>query len=895
MTKERKIHLIMSIFVFFSVFSVYFITLSPTVTFWDCGEYIACCHRLMVPHPPGSPFYVLIGRLMTMLPLGEDKAYNTNLMGALIGTFTALFAFLVMIKIIRKWLPEELSFKHYFLLYFGPVLGIYIFAFSSTYWQNSTETEVYITSALMLMALAWLSLVWFDYQDKKGLNLLLLLMVYAFGLGFGVHQTLILFIPAFLIPIWQKDKYTVIMLSIFGAFILVNRSILWWLFDRFIYILPGIPGSPVDKIEWNSSSWFLRGLTYIEEFIIGNIVLAGLALWAYFWGKKRKIQTMMSGKLIAIAALIFVLGLLVHLYIPYRSLLDPGIDEGDPETLTGFKSYLQRDQYGELKILQRQAPFIRQLEYYRDYFSWQYLNLEFLGKYFKPAVTKVIGGLFYTLLISLGLWGMWTFYKSDKKRFAFIFGLFFIASFGFIVILNHKDPEVRERDYMWLHSFMLFGVFCGFGLFDLTKRLLEVRNKLKSFPAYVGMVLFSFVPFVTQFESHNYSKNYIAWDYAYNILMCCDKNSFLFTNGDNDTFPLWYLQESPRIRNDVRVMNLSLLQTDWYVRQLRDQEPRVPLTIPDRMLRYWYPMYYEWKKTFTFDRNSPNLVKDVNGNPVLFNTSEIAAADLILHHYNDRSIYYAITCANMMGFKDHEPGTIYDILKNDYGVEVSVVMEGMVFKVRPGTLTEKFDIAKMQYNVDSVYKFRGILNEKGEHDSTVYKDKNIKRLLTNYMANFHYIANHYSKIGLEFSKQDQRDSAIAYFNKASEYALRSLEIKDEDYPEMVEWALNLSREGKNYEQALKYIKKKKQQEKENASWYIYEGVFLNDLQKFSEAESVFIQAKNKFPDIKDSYMGLHNVYIDTKRYDDAIRVWEEWLATHPNDEDAKNSTKSEFC
>src|SRR5262249_42520371 len=136
--------------------------------------------------------------------------------------------------------------------------------------------------------------------------------------------------------------------------------------------------------------------------------------------------------------------------------------------------------------------------------------------------------------------------------------------------------------------------------------------------------------------THDRSRNFIARDYAYNMLATLKPNSFMFTNGDNDTFPLWYIQQVEGFRKDVRIVNLSLLNTDWYIRQLRDEEPKVPIHLDDRAI----------------DILGAGMFQDQKGNYILTN-------EFMVHHMLEQARrdsgwvkqpYFAVTVPNSFGF-----------------------------------------------------------------------------------------------------------------------------------------------------------------------------------------------------------------------------------------------------
>ncbi len=176
----------------------------------------------------------------------------------------------------------------------------------------------------------------------------------------------------------------------------------------------------------------------------------------------------------------------------------------------------------------------------------------------------------YGLPFILGLIGLFYHIKKDKGNAAVIGLLFFFTGVAIVIYLNQKPFEPRERDYAYTGSFYAFAVWIGLGVLAIFDLLQKKLNQTNSAVAATTLCLFA-VPVIMakeEWDDHNRSNRYIARDFAANYLNSCAPNAILFTNGDNDTFPLWYAQEVEGIRTDVRVICLELLNTDWYIDQM---------------------------------------------------------------------------------------------------------------------------------------------------------------------------------------------------------------------------------------------------------------------------------------------------------------------------------------
>ncbi len=219
---------------------------------------------------------------------------------------------------------------------------------------------------------------------------------------------------------------------------------------------------------------------------------------------------------------------------------------------------------------------------------------------------------YYMLPLLLGLIGLFYHYSRHRKDFWVVMVLFIMTGIAIVVYLNQYPNQPRERDYAYAGSFYAFAVWIGLGVLAIFEGL------KKSIPAFLSSILASLlcmaaVPVVMgsqNWDDHDRSGRYMARDFAYNYLNSCAPNAILFTNGDNDTFPLWYAQEVEGIRTDVRVVNLSYLGADWYIEQMqRRAYESAPLPISLTKDKY---ATGNRDITHIFDRISePKNIKDV--------------------------------------------------------------------------------------------------------------------------------------------------------------------------------------------------------------------------------------------------------------------------------------------
>ena len=186
---NSKLHRLGAVVVFLVSFGVFFKTAAPTVSFWDCGEFIACSFIMGVPHPPGSPLYLILGRLFTFLPLGEDPAFPVNLMSVISSALAVLFVYLITVRLTllgRQDAVDDVEEKGIWpdvSLLVGGVTAALMLAFSDTFWFNAVEAEVYGFSIMLMTLAVWMGLVWMERCHRPGSERILFGVAYLMGLA----------------------------------------------------------------------------------------------------------------------------------------------------------------------------------------------------------------------------------------------------------------------------------------------------------------------------------------------------------------------------------------------------------------------------------------------------------------------------------------------------------------------------------------------------------------------------------------------------------------------------------------------------------------------------------------------------------------------------------------
>ncbi|REL37568.1 DUF2723 domain-containing protein [Rhodohalobacter sp. SW132] len=600
----------------FIAFVVYTLTVAPTASFWDPAEYIAISHTLQVAHPPGSPFFALAGRLVSMFIPAEYVALSINMISVTASALTVMLLYLVTIRLIEQFRGpiDELTLTDKIGSYGGALLGAFTYMFTHTQWFNAVEAEMYGTSTFFTALVVWLALKWAANHKEKHSERWLILIAYLFGIGIGVHllNLLTVFFVALII------YFTLYEFSVKSFLITVAASVACFLtvYPITIINLPNL----ADEIS--AATYGLIGpFTYL--FVIIGALIFGL----YYTHKKGRRYLNMG----LLCYMMIMIGYSSYALVIIRSQADPPIDENDPSTLTDFVSYLSRDQYGTAPLLRgytynnrtgnidrteekmfprRHSAQGRHTQYYANFdsdweFFWsyqvnhmylRYFNWNFIGRDSDIQNANWVSGFsdsrhknnpahsyYFYLPFLFGLIGMIYHFQKDWRRGLSVLALFVLTGLAIIFYLNQTPFEPRERDYAYAGSFFAFSIWIGIGataILELVRKFVS-NSSVVSYSALSVMILAVPVWMGYQnYPSHDRSERYVARDYAYNLLNSVEPYAMLFTNGDNDTFPLWYLQEVEGIRTDVRVVCLSLLNTDWYIKQMRDRQTHESLPLP---------------------------------------------------------------------------------------------------------------------------------------------------------------------------------------------------------------------------------------------------------------------------------------------------------------------------
>jgi hypothetical protein len=777
-----SINRIVGLLVFLTALITLFSTVSPSVSFWDPGERIAAAYLVQVPHPPGTPLFILTGRVLSMVPFAGDIAFRVNTISVLAGSFTVLLLYLMIVKLIGYFRGKPESLQDKIITFGGGVIGSLSLLWSQTFWFNATEAETYATSSFLMTLIVWLGMIWYDKADQRGSEKYLLLGAYIIGLSVGVHLlSLLAFFTVALIVYYRRFEPS------WSSFIKYGFGVV----GAFFVIYPGI-------IKWFPS--MLNGNLVISNFIsirdssllpIVPWILVALAIYGVYQSVKMQRKYLY---LLLLSFLLIAFGFTTYTSVIIRSNANPPMNQNQPDDIRTLVSYLNREQYGEVPLFNRRwsPEEVHQMNYrkytsdtdymlkYQIYHMYvRYLFHNFVGKESDVQDATYNWRKLYALPFLLGLLGVYYHVRRDWKWGTVFIGFFIITGFALAFYFNMTEPQPRERDYFYAGSFFVFAAWIGLGtsaLLETVSNALAEKTSLR-IPATIGVAVLLFIASpVNLFTENRFERDrsghYIAWDYGYNLLQSVERDGILFTNGDNDTFPLWYLQDVEGIRQDVRVVNLSLLNTPWYINQLKNQRPHgakpVPISLSDAQvaqirLMQWEPRTLELAvPEEVYDRfgiDDPRIraegkiswrmsnTREFNNIPII-RIQDIMVRDIVMTAGWDRPIYFAITIPDN-GSK--------------IGLDPYLRLEGLVQRVTPihdptgRSISTDILLANLFDEPESFsreprygYKFRGL------NDPNVFLEEQSRRLTINYRNSFLQLAFHYQQV----QRDDERTIAI---------------------------------------------------------------------------------------------------------------------------------------
>ncbi len=828
---------IIGLIVFLLTAVILFLTVQPSVSFWDPGEISAASYSLMVPHPPGGPLWLIIGRFFSMIPFAQNIGFRINTVSVLSGSFAVLLLYLVSIKLIESYRGKDYKdFSSAVITFISASIGALAFAFCDTFWFNAVESNYFSLSTLLFSLVVWSMMIWNEHAKEPGSEKYIILMAYLIGLSFGVHLMSVLAVFTFVFIVVMKKyvtddetfKKTAYIFLIHLGIILLIAIGLWAsqtsttpptpeeykAFDsKFVWIMIGVSalfvGAMWKKIFHRDSFYIPLAVAGVTLFLaypgivkgvpalllaLGgagtatNVILfaaiLGIIVYIIYWSAKNKKNIV---NLAATALLFTLLGFTTYATIIIRSNQNPPMNENWPDNFHKLMYYLDRQQYGDFPIFKRRfSAEPHQQGIYTSYssdldFLWRYqvehmfnryLGWNFIGKVSTIQDSGVKWNQLYGIPFFLGLIGLYFLFKKDWKMASAWLILFIFMGYLIAFYQNQQQPQPRDRFYFYPGAFFVFAAWISIGMRELVELIKEkMKNnsvsKTIAFGALgLGLLLIPGNMLRTNYFTHDRSKNWLPWDFSYNLLQSCKPNAILFTNGDNDTFPLWYLQDVEGVRRDIRVVCLSLANTDWYNEQLKNSSPygaeKVKFSLTDDMIQQLSPI--EWKsqmvsipvtkdaiKKFSQTDKSILTLGDtsaINSGEITFRMDptieiggikgiriqDIVVKDIVENNVWNRPIYFASTCSPdcFIGMDDY------------------LEMEGLASRLVPfkrkgesfvNTEITSEDLFNENPSYSKTYKpgfkFRG-LNDKG-----VFFDDTESRLIQNYRNTFANLAYYY--------------------------------------------------------------------------------------------------------------------------------------------------------
>ncbi|EHQ30117.1 glycosyltransferase family 117 protein [Mucilaginibacter paludis] len=847
----------------------YTLTLEPSVSFWDCGEFISCAFRLQVSHQPGYPLFAMIEKAFSLLSFGNNAKvpFYTNFGTALTSSATVMFLFWTITAMAKKLMAKTndvMDQSRTILIMGAGLVGALAFAFSDTFWFSAVETIVWSTSTLCTAVVFWGILKWDAHADEPGADRWIVFIAYVMGLSIGIHLLNLVTIPAIaLVYYFRRGK-------------LIDPK------NTIIAILTGV--GILLFVQFGIIQYTVKFAAYFDLFFVNTlkmgfgtgalaffIILIGAIVYGIIYTTRHNMPRL---NMAFICVAFIYLGYSSFAYIPIRATADPNLNNTDPNNAFALLSYLNRDQYGDRPLIYGQyfdskqadlsaeeitalknsgsivyrkgktqyeeasrkysIPYERNTllpriydqegdhpQFYKDWlhiaegqnasfvdnikflFSWQiyqmyvrYFLWNYVGRYNDMDGQSNIAGIdgnwtsgffdssknlpksilenknyapLYALPFLIGVFGAVYHFRRNRRNALVVTLLFFFTGLAIILYVNQPPLQPRERDYSYVSSFYAFAIWIGLGVIAVADVLRKKLSPQVSGLIAAGACLLAAPVLMAKQEwrGHDRSTKWTPHDMAYNYLISCAPNAILFTYGDNDTYSLWYDQEVEGIRPDVRIVNLSLLGTDWYIRGMKHKmnasEP-LPITMPDEKFQLGVRdvIYYndskipgsvELKEVFDFITSDDSRAKveyqsgetmnylptknfkiSINPDDVIKNgvvpadqrdkiapvmdwkytsnyvtKDNLAMLDILAHNNWKRPVYFAITVGN----------------ENMIGLQPYLYKEGFAYHLMPLKVDtaakdqDKTNTLVMYHNVMEKFKWGNMKNASYlDHEST---------------------------------------------------------------------------------------------------------------------------------------------------------------------------------
>ena len=892
-------------FSFLIALIVYSITVEDTASFWDAGEFIAVSNKLEVPHPPGAPFYLLLGRFFSLFAFNNPElvALSINFLSVIASAFTILFLFWTITHLSTKIIKPDNN-TNIFLILISGITGAISFTFTDSFWFSAVEAEVYAMSSFFTAFVFWAILRWEATDDPIKQHKWIILIAYMMGLSIGVHLLNLVTIPALALIIYFKKYKNITLLGV-SLSLAMSLLIVGIIVEG---IIPGLPSmaSFVERFFVNS-----LGLPFGSGIIFFIIVFLSLLVYLLKFSQEREKVTLN----ISLLSLTFILiGYSSYSLVLIRSNYNPPIDENNPENILNFISYLKREQYGYRPLFKGQyfdADVIKQeetgvnykkgkdkyeikekkfsyvyddkrttifprmyssspnhIERYREitnlnknqkptfsdnlefffkyqighmylrYFLWNFSGREsdiqnakwlgLLNKFDKvPYQIEVNKARNNYLMIPLllGIIGLLFQFYRDRKNFYVVMLLFILTGIALVVYLNSPPIEPRERDYIYAGSYYAFSIWIGFGslfLYSILQKIFK-KDKISLAICFLLSIQSPIILANQNWDDHDRSNRYLTVDSAKNLLASCAPNSILFTGGDNDTFPLWYVQEVENFRTDVRVIVLSYFNTDWYIEQMmskKNKSEKIDFSVSlDSYIQGGLNDYLPYRNDSRIQNRPISLKGYIN---LVKRNSKAIQVPTSVSNYNSipsKSFWLAsIDKENLLGkFNSYYQDTLLINLKNNknglekkdlafldllqannwerpiyfnntslngIGLELkrNVIQEGFAYRLLPilspnsGSL---IDSEKMYKNLMYNSFWRGL------DDERAYFSEDHRGFIMNYRSTFNTLIK-------ELINKKEYDKALEVINKSLEIIPDKAIMYDHFSVQIVEYLINLN-------------------------------------------------------------------------------------------------------